>query len=137
MPWIVAVPLVVLAFEPSPLEVLVDVLTLSAYGYLVAYGLVCVAAPVFLHRIGELTTPPLVIGVASFLGIFVLIVWTIAVEGIVQHGFVLTYLALMAVGWLRLGYLALRKPAVLASVGVYDEPVTGDLLVVDDTREQP
>ena len=30
----------------------------------------------------------------------------------------------MTIGWLRLGYLAVRHPAVLASVGVYDEPVT-------------
>ena len=36
---------------------LVALLTLATCGFLVAYLLVCLAAPVFLHRIGELTWP--------------------------------------------------------------------------------
>ena len=36
---------------------LVTLLTLATCGFLVAYLLVCLAAPVFLHRIGELTWP--------------------------------------------------------------------------------
>jgi amino acid transporter len=137
MPLIAAIPLLVMANTASDVNVFVDVLTLSAYGYLVAYGLVCVAAPVFLRRIGELTMPALVVGVVSFLGILSLVLWTIVVQGVGHGGFVLTYVGLMTIGWLRLGYLAMRHPAVLASVGVYDEPVTDDLLVVDDTRTQP
>ncbi len=137
MPVIAAVPLLVMINETSVVDVFVDVLTLSAYGYLVAYGLVCIAAPVFLRRIGELTSSVLVVGAVSFLGILFLVGWTIAIQGIGHGGFVITYGGLMTVGWLRLAYLAVRHPAVLASVGVYDEPVTGDLLVVEDTRTQP
>jgi len=137
VPLVAIVPLVVVATESSIMDVFVDLLTLSAYGYLVAYGLVCVAAPAFLRRIGELTPMPVVVGLGSATTIVFLVAWTISSYGFASGSFALVYLAAMVFGWLRLGFLRWRRPAVLDQVGVYDEPVTGDLLAVVDLREEP
>ena len=51
----VAVPVVYLLLAGSIREVLIGLLAVSAHGYVVAYMLVCVAAPAFLNRIGEAT----------------------------------------------------------------------------------
>ena len=64
-------------------------------------------------------------------------IWTIRSYGFAHGGFAIVYVALMAAGWLRLGYLRWRRPDVLAEVGLYDEPVASDLLPVQDRTDQP
>jgi amino acid transporter len=128
VPLIAGLPILLLAFDLSLLDVLVSLLTLSAFGYTVAYGLVCVATPVFLRRIGELTPAPLIAGVATAFLILVLVAWTLIASPNSSGGFPLVYLFLMVVGWLWLAYLARAHPERLSRIGIYDEPVVDDLL---------
>ncbi|MEP6814932.1 MAG: APC family permease [Marmoricola sp.] len=137
MPIIAVVPLVIVEFEASLLNVFVDLLTLSAYGYLVAYGLVCLAAPAFLRRIGELTPAPVLVGAGAFSIIVFLVGWTIGSFGFAHGGFAIVYLAVMTIGWAHLGFLRWRNPSALASVGLYDEPIVSDLLPVVEVPERP
>jgi amino acid transporter len=98
--------------------------TLAACGFLLAYVLVCAAAPVFLRRIGELTWPAVAVSVVLvpiLLAVLVVFVagspWSVPVLG-----------ALLVAG--VAGYVALRvrRPAALAAIGVYDETTTDDVL---------
>ncbi|MDQ2755664.1 MAG: APC family permease [Actinomycetota bacterium] len=130
VPVIAVVSLVVVHLRTSLIDVFVDLLTLSAYGYLVSYGLVCLAAPIFLRRLGELTPLPVVVGATATASIVFLVGWTITSFGFAHGGFALVYVVLMVLGWTRLGYLRWRTPGVLAEVGVYDEPIASDMLPV-------
>jgi len=137
VPVIAAVPLVVAHLRASLMDVFVDLLTLSAYGYLVSYGLVCLAAPIFLRKLGELTPAPVVVGAAAATSIVFLVCWTIMSFGFAHDAFAVVYLVLMLLGWARLGFLRWRKPGVLAEVGLYDEPLASDMLPVINLPDQP
>ncbi|GAA4086346.1 APC family permease [Nocardioides kongjuensis] len=109
-------------------ELFVWLLALSAQGYVVAYVFCVVAAPVFLHRIGELPRA----------GWLVPTLTATAMAGIVVAGTALdpgrfsrpavVYLALLASG-LVLTLIRLRARGVrLAALGLYDETTEADLL---------
>src|SRR6185437_9280792 len=66
MALIVAVPLVLEIFT-NPLTIFGDAGTLAAFGFLLAYFLVTVAAPVYLKKLGELRPVNVVMAVAAFL----------------------------------------------------------------------
>lgn len=104
---------------------LMILLSTATFGYLVAYLLVCVAAPVFLHRIGELTIGPVVVtaicapALLTVLGAFLA----------AQSGRALWAIgAALAAGTLWFAWLRTRRPRQLAAVGIYDETSTADLL---------
>lgn len=137
VPVIAVVPLVVVHLRTSLMDVFVDLLTLSAYGYLVAYGLVCLAAPIFLRRLGELTYVSVVVGAVATSSIVFLVGWTITSFGFAHGGFAIVYVALMLLGWVRLLFLHRRTPWVLDEVGVYDEPISSDILCVIELPKQP
>ncbi|GAA1834433.1 APC family permease [Pseudonocardia ailaonensis] len=125
----VAVPVVVAALVVPvaaglPLGgVLVTLLTLATSGFLVAYLLVCVAAPVFLRRIGELTWPA-VAASAVIAPILVAALVAFLVSRPVS-ALVLAGVGVLGVGWWA--GLRTRRPAVLAGIGVYDETVAADV----------
>ena len=75
MPFIVAVPVAYLFVAGSSREVLIGLLAVSAHGYVGAYLLVCLATPAFLHRIGELSRTPLIVGLATGRLMMAIIVW--------------------------------------------------------------
>ena len=103
---------------------LVALLTLATCGFLVAYLLVCLAAPMFLHRIGELTWPAVT---ATALIVPVLLVVLVAfVAGSPPSALSLAGLVVLGGGW----YLWLRshRPAQLRGIGVYDETLATDVL---------
>ena len=137
VPVIAVVPLVVVHLRSSLMDVFVDLLTLSAYGYLVSYGLVCLAAPVFLRKLGELTPAPVVVGLSAVTVIVFLVCWTITSFGFAHGSFAVVYVAVMLLGWIRLAFLRWRKPGVLGEVGVYDEPIASDMLPVIDLPGPP
>lgn len=126
VPVVTAVPVALIASGlPGP-DVLAGVLTLATVGYLVAYLLVCLAAPLFLRRIGELTRGPAI--VAAVL-VPVLLVALVAYVVSAWGGAVPIVLGLVAVaGLVWLGWLRLRRPDRLAAIGVYDETVADDVL---------
>lgn len=101
-------------------------LTVATGGFLVAYLLVCLAAPVFLRRIGELTWPAV-----AATAVIVPILLAVLVAYVLSSGgtpvvVVLVALALAAAGWFA--WLRVRRPAEIAAIGVYDETVAADVL---------
>ncbi|NMH92071.1 APC family permease [Pseudonocardia bannensis] len=125
LPVAAAVPAALLvAGVPGP-DALRILLTVATAGYLVGYLLVCLAAPLFLRRIGELTPAPVLVtavtvpALAVACGAFVVS----ALGGPVPV--VLAALLLAALGWF--GWLRMRRPAELAAIGVYDETSAADV----------
>ena len=136
-PWVAAtVALPVVALVPAVLlvaglpghQVLAELLTVATAGYLVAYLLVCVAAPLFLRRIGELTRWAVVAtGVVApvllvALGAFVAAEWGGAVPLVIA--------ACAAGGLVWFALLRRLRPAELAGIGAYDETTRDDVLLV-------
>lgn len=125
LPLLVGVPAVLLAAGVPAQVALRGLLTVATAGYLIAYLLVCLAAPLFLRRIGELTAAPVVVtavtvpALAGVCGAFV----ASALGGPVPV--VLAALAVATVGWYL--YLRWRHPAELAAIGVYDETSAADV----------
>ena len=100
-------------------------LTVASAGYLVAYLLVCLAAPLFLHRIGELTAPPVV---ATAVIVPILLVVSGAYVVTALGGPVPTVLGVLVAAVLAwYGVLRLRRPDRLRGIGVYDETSAGDV----------
>lgn len=128
MPVVVVVPVVFLIATGSTRDVLIGLLTLSAHGYVLAYILVCVATPAFLHRIGELTRMPLIVGVLTAACLVALIVWAAASRLYVAGAMTAVYAVLMLLGGVLLAVRVRRDPGVADRIGVYDETVADDLL---------
>jgi amino acid transporter len=120
-----AVPAALLLAEVPGLTVLRGLISVATAGYLVAYLLVSLAAPLFLRRIGELTVAPVVVTaiavpvLAVVCGAFVVS----ALGGAVP--IVLGALVLAALAWYAV--LRARRPRELAAIGVYDEPSAADV----------
>jgi amino acid transporter len=126
VPVVVVVPVALLASGLPAAQVLADLLTLATVGYLVAYLLVCLAAPFFLRRIGELTPVPVVVtAVLVPVLLVVLVAFVVSAWGGVVP---LAIGALIVVGLAWLLWLRRRRSAQLAAIGVYDETVTADVL---------
>jgi amino acid transporter len=126
LPVVALVPAGLIAAGVAPNVMLAAPLTAAALGYLLAYLLVCLAAPVFLHRIGELTPAPVIataIIVPVLLGVLVAFVASapVALPTLVA-------LPVLALAGARYGWLRRRHPERVAKVGVYDETSAADLL---------
>lgn len=101
----------------------------AAGGYITAYGLVCVAAPVFLWRIGELTVWPVIRAAVAVILLSGVLVTYLAVESTTDRvAGVWVFLATMAIGILICGARLVRKPGIRSALGVYDVPVGADVL---------
>ena len=129
LPVVVGVPVIALAVGNGPREVLTGSLTVSAFGYVLAYVLACLAMPAFLRRIGELTAVPAVAGlVAGFVG---LVVMAAAMAGASWSGgraMTVVFLAALAPGVVWALYLRIRAPDRLRAVGIYDQATAGSVL---------
>ncbi|WP_344313148.1 APC family permease [Fodinicola feengrottensis] len=126
IPVTAAVPAVLLLAGMPAGVLLVTLINIAVFGYLVAYLLVCVSAPVFLRRIGELTVGAvLTAAVIAPVLVAVLVAFTMVTwNGPYPYAFGLLVLA--ALGWF--GWLRLRRPATLSGIGVYDETLAADVL---------
>ncbi|MEU2349856.1 APC family permease [Modestobacter sp. NPDC049651] len=126
-PVVVLAPVVALAAGAGARSVLTGTLTVSAFGYVLAYVLVCAATPVFLRRLGELTALPVVGGLVA--AVLWLAVLAAAVFGPSLPGGrwpAVVWLCCLVPGVLWVGWLSRR--ARLGRVGVYDEPTVGSVL---------
>jgi amino acid transporter len=125
LPVVGVVPAILLAAGMPGPDALRMLLAVATAGYLVAYLLVCLAAPLFLGRIGELTPGPVVGTViavpalALACGAFVVS----ALNAVVPV--VLAGLLVAAVAWYA--WLRVRRPRELAGIGVYDETSAVDV----------
>jgi amino acid transporter len=127
MPIIVAVPVVYLFIAGSSRDVMLGLLALSAHGYVGAYLLVCLATPAFLHRIGELTRTPLVVGITTAVLMIAIIVWAaLTVDSPVWIATVV-YALLLATGFALFALRRRAVPDLAQRVGVFDETVAGDV----------
>ncbi|TFB70633.1 APC family permease [Cryobacterium glaciale] len=101
----------------------------AAGGYLTAYMLACLAAPVFLQRIGELTVWPLMrAGAAAVLLSVVLVVYLVSESTTDRYPGVWVFLAVMLLGITLYLVRHLRRPWLRHMVGIYDVPVGADVL---------
>ncbi|WP_293233949.1 APC family permease [Mycolicibacterium sp.] len=129
VPFVVAVPIAYLWISGSPHDVLMGLLAVSAHGYVIAYILVCIATPAFLRKIGELSTAPIIFGIATATVMAALIIWSALSRTFFAGAATAAYVALMVVGATIFLVRVSRFPARLENVGVYDEPVADDLLM--------
>lgn len=127
LPIVTAVPVILIVIGVPGPDVLAVVLTTATVGYLVAYLLVSLAAPLFLRRIGELTPLPVVIAAVL---VPVLLAALVAFAVSSWGGpipIAVGVVALAGLCWWT--WLRWRRPERLAAIGVYDETVSTDVLV--------
>ncbi|WP_314138415.1 APC family permease [uncultured Plantibacter sp.] len=104
-------------------------IVVAAAGYITAYVLVCIAAPAFLWRIGELTLWPLLRAVVAGVLLSVALVVYLVVESAGERGVgVWVFLVTMALGISIWAIRHRRRPWLSSTVGVYDETVSADVL---------
>ncbi|MFJ5304324.1 APC family permease [Streptomyces sp. NPDC088350] len=125
VPLTVAVPVALRLAGLGTDRVLMLLLNTATFGYLVAYLLVCVAAPVFLHRIGELTAWPVAVTVICAPALLTVLGAFLAAQS--AHALWAIGAALV-LGALWFAVLRRRRPRELAAVGIYDETRAADLL---------
>jgi amino acid transporter len=128
LPAVVGVPVVALALGGGPRAVLTASLTVSVFGYVVAYVLACLAMPAFLRRIGELTPLPAVGGLVAGVAGFLVLVAGMAGAWSGGRTVVVVFLAVMAPGLAWTVWLRSRDPGRLAAVGVYDQATASSVL---------
>ena len=127
MPVIVAVPVGYLFLAGSSRAVLVGLLAVSAHGYIGAYLLVCLAAPAFLRRIGELTTVPLIVGLATAATMIAIIIWAALTVASPVWIATAVYSVLLAAGLAAFLVRRRRVPDLAERVGVFAETIAGDV----------
>ncbi|WP_396667339.1 APC family permease [Microbacterium sp. R86528] len=141
----VAVPLVTLGSVlavltgNSPWEAMQAVIAISATGYIVAYALVCIAAPVFLRRIGENTFASTLIAIVSTIALAGGLLIYLAYEGMRGNLGVTVALVVAAIAACLVAWRLRRGAASLAGIGTYDEPIAAHVLggVNDAHRGRP
>jgi len=126
LPVIAGVPLLLIGGGVDMRDAMHVTLSVSAVGYIVAYILVCIAAPVFLRRIGELTVGPAVMaGVAASALAAALVAFF--VDDTAAGGTALVVVVVIAVvSALVIGILRRRHGP--GSLGAYDEPIAAQVL---------
>jgi amino acid transporter len=113
---IFAIPSVMQPFT-NPLTTFGDAGTLAAFGFLLAYFMISIAAPMFLRRRGELTRGNLVIAGLSILCLLVPTYGSFyPVPPFPIRLFPYYFLAYMAVGGVWLTVASRRNPGVLAEI---------------------
>lgn len=128
VPIVVAIPVVIVAAGVRPWDAMGAVIVVSAVGYIVAYAIVCVAAPTFLRRIGETTLWTSIIAVSAAVAIIACLAVYLVVEAQLGNPgvWIAGILAVLAAGLI----VWRRRPgaAPLDGVGGYDEPVATQVL---------
>jgi amino acid transporter len=126
VPVLAAAPVVGTLVGVPPQALLGGVLAVASVGFLAAYLLVCLAAPRFLSRIGELTPGVVVIAAVAVPALAAVVVVALVVtSGSVLPLAVAALLVAAVAGWFG---LRRTRPEALAGMGVYDETTTADVL---------
>lgn len=128
LPAIVLVPLVLIVLGLDIRDAMHLTIVIGGAGYIVAYVLVSVAAPVFLHRIGELTVGAGIVAVVSALALTAALVAFFVMDAAAGSAAVWVSLVLAAVAALAIGRSPRWRGAALARIGSYDEPVAAHVL---------
>lgn len=127
MPVVAIVPIAVIMSGVNPVQGLIHLFMLGAYGYLGAYILTSASLPFFLHRIGENTYASWILGAVTSLTLG-LVLWKAATVSIHSGNLeIFIYGGVLLASVLFSSFLRLRFPERLASVGIYDETRDSDL----------
>jgi len=122
------VPVTILAVGGSRQDMRIVTSPASIIGFVLAYALVCAAAPVFLARIGELTVRAVAICALPLAGLLCVLGFYLAATLHDNPGGLLWAAGILAVvvgaGSLRLA----RHPRVAARIGVHDWPIDSDCI---------
>lgn len=127
-PVIAGVPLVIAVAGVDVQEAMRVTISVAAAGYIVAYILVCIAAPVFLRRIGELTAGAATVATVSAAALTAALITFFAVDAAGGGG---AFWVALVIAVLLAVAVALRLrggTASLVRVGSYDEPVAAHVL---------
>ncbi len=136
LPVLAIVPLWLLAAQSSVWAVMAFLIVGAAAGYIVAYIMVCIAAPVFLLRIGELTPWPAITAAVGAMSLTaVLAIYLVSQSTAPQTGGVGLFLLIMVFGTGGILLLRSRKPWLHHTIGVHDETVMADVLGGDRRTE--
>ena len=126
--FVVAVPVIVYALGGSRQDLRMVTSPASTVGFVLAYTLVCLAAPVFLARIGELTARAALLAALPLAGLVaVLAFFVVSTAGANPAGlwWALAILgAVVTAGGVRLA----RHPGLASRVGMHDSPVDADCI---------
>lgn len=128
VPTVALIPLVFVAAGGGLWAAMETAIVVSAVGYIAAYAVVCVAAPVFLRRIGELTVGATVMALASAVALVGGLVTYLVVEGSAGNPGVLMSLAIAVVVGCATAWRLRRRARSLNGIGSYDEPVASEVL---------
>jgi amino acid transporter len=128
MPVVAGVPVALLA-AGARREALPDLLTLSAFGYLGSYLVVCLGVPLFLRRIGELTRSALLVSLLATAGLLLVAGYALARAVGERPLVVAAFAAAPVAGLLIAAWSRWRAPGRLAAVGLYDEAGAEDIAV--------
>lgn len=128
LPVVILVPLALVVAGVDIRAAMHVTIALGGAGYIVAYVLVCIAAPVFLRRIGELTVGGTVIALLSAAALTAALVAFFAVDS--AGGGAVVWLA-VAVAMAATGAIAWRFRGgrrLPDRIGTYDEPIAAQVL---------
>lgn len=128
VPVIAAIPLALVAGGIRPWDAMESVIVVSAVGYIVAYAIVCVAAPLFLRRIGETTAWAAAVAMVAAAAIIACLGVYLVVEAQVGNPGVWISIALAAAAAALIAWRMRPGAARLDGVGGYDEPVAAQVL---------
>ncbi|KRA24242.1 hypothetical protein ASD65_07260 [Microbacterium sp. Root61] len=125
---VAAIPLSTLAAGGSRQDMRAITAPASTLGFLIAYALMCAAAPAFLAKIGELSARAVIVSVVPLLALATVLGFygASATRGNpVGFAWAVGILAVLVVaGMVRLA----RRPGVAARVGLHDWPVDADTI---------
>jgi amino acid transporter len=127
-PITLAAPVILIAEGITPLDIFGYIGTLASYGYLLAYVLVAISAPIFLARRKALTPLPVVVGVLATVAIVYVIYKNIVpVPAAPYNYFPYVFLAWVVAGLAWYLALKVRDPARAAQLGTFQEQEEADL----------
>jgi amino acid transporter len=127
-PVVGAVPFVMVAYGVAPLSIFGYLGTLATFGYLLAYVLVSIAAPIFLARRKALTPLPVIVAMLATAAIaYVIFKNLVPVPPAPYNIFPYLFLGWIAVGLAWYLVVKARDPARAARLGTLAELDTADL----------
>lgn len=128
VPVLVAVPVIMTVAHTPPLLIFSYVASVATFGFLLAYLLVSVATPVFLHRRGEPSVRSVIVAVFSLAAIGVVVYKNLVPAPEPPFNILpYVYLGLLVLGAVWYAALALRAPERAARVGTLRHSDVRDL----------
>ena len=125
----VAVPAALVAVGLDAWQAMGVIVVCAAAGYITAYAFVCVATPLFLRRIGELTLAPAVAAAVGAVGLVAVLAADLWMETTGTRALAVALLgAVAAIAWLLYAVCRRTRPRALSRIGLCDEATAEDVL---------